>query len=211
MRRLLTLTATLCVLISPSWAATASFVPDGPGGPSTLSANWDPATHAFTIQGYFGQGVTPGSWVVDSLPVYQDLNAWFSLSTTLHMDGTVAPGGLVQLYGFSEAAGAHDPAVLFSGTLAGTTVQVDSGHWSLPCAVGSLAEPFAAQAWNPASCAVAFDVSPYWTWDPFHLSGQPIITFEGTNNPVPEPGTWALMVSGLVAMVGYRAWRRRAA
>lgn len=212
MRRLIAhalVTTALMGLWSSAWATTTAFVPDGPGGPNTLSATWNPPTRLLTIQGYFGQGATPGSWVVDGLPVYQDVQGWFNLQTTLHTDGTVDPGGQVSLRGFSAAAGLPQPTLLFSGALHGGTVPPNGGRWDLGCTVLTLADPLAAQAWNPALCTVGFDVSPTWGWDPFRLNGQPIITFDGQHNPVPEPGSWALLLTGLGLLAGYGARRQR--
>lgn len=207
MKRLLVLAIMLYLTVATSWAVTAHFTPTGPGGASTLAAAWDPSTHLFTLQGYYGQGVAPASFVVEGLPVAQDIQAFFSLSATLQMDGSVDPGGTASLYGFSESAGLPTPIPLLSGILTGGAVDPAGGAWSLPCTVATLAEPFNGQAGNPTTCQVAFRAPEGWNWDPFHVSGEPVITFESTPNPVPEPGTWVLMLTGMAALA-YTALKR---
>lgn len=185
---------------STSWAVTASFTPSSAG----VTANWDMASLAFTIQGYYGQGATPASWVVDGIPTYQDVSAWFALTSTLRTDGTLEPGGTVGLYGYADAAGITTPQQLFSGTLISKT---DVGNtWHFGGTVDTLASPFAGQAGFPSTFDVSLYGDPAWTWDPFQA--QPVITFTSESAPVPEPGTWALLLTGM-GIIGVGAYRQK--
>lgn len=200
MKPLRTLVAILWLIPGLSWAVTASFAPSSVG----VTANWDMASLAFTLQGYYGQGATPATWTVDGASIYQDVSAWFALTSTLHTDGTLEPGGTVGLYGYSDAAGITTPQQLFSGVL---TSKTDIGStWHFGGTVTTLAAPFAGQAGYPSTFDVSFYGDPAWTWDPYNAA--PVITFVSESAHVPEPGTWVLLLTGL-GVLGFVASRRK--
>jgi len=195
-----TLVVMFCLIGGPSWAVTSHFTPSYAG----VTANWDMATLAFTMQGYYGQLHAPASWVVESAPVYQDISAWFALTSTLHTDGTLEPGGTVGLYGYSDAAGVTTPVQLFSGTL---TSKTDVGSdWHFGGTITTLAAPFAGQAGFPSTFDVSVYGDPAWQWDPYNA--HPEITFTSEPAPVPEPTTWLLFLTG-IGLLGLVAYRRR--
>lgn len=191
-----------------SWAISGGFSPNGPFGSSVLSVDYDMPTHIFSIQGPFGQGPSPALWQIDGAPLYQDIEAQFSLEALIHMDGTLESGSIA-LVGVSPSAGLLTPLALFTGTLPATTLDPYAGTWTFTGAVSALAEPFAGQVGYPSTFTTTVTVGSYWNWDPFSLQGEPVILFESNPAPVPEPGTWMLLLTGIAFASGYGLWRKQ--